>query len=33
MKILSIDTSSNLCEVAVLEDTNLIKENILHSIN
>ena len=29
MKILSIDTSSNLCAVAVLEDTNLIKENIL----
>lgn len=30
MKILSIDTSSNLCAVAVLEDTNLIKENILN---
>lgn len=29
MKILSIDTSSNLCAVAVLENTNLIKENIL----
>lgn len=29
MKILSIDTSSNLCAVAVLEDTILIKENIL----
>lgn len=29
MKILSIDTSSNLCAVAVLEDTNLIKEKIL----
>lgn len=29
MKILSIDTSSNLCAVAVLEDANLIKENIL----
>ena len=29
MKILSIDTSSNLCAVAVLEDTNLINENIL----
>lgn len=29
MKILSIDTSSNLCAVAVLEDSNLIKENIL----
>lgn len=29
MKILSIDTSSNLCAVSVLEDTNLIKENIL----
>ena len=29
MKILSIDTSSNLCAVAVLEDTFLIKENIL----
>ena len=29
MKILSIDTSSNLCAVAVLEDNNLIKENIL----
>ena len=30
MKILSIDTSSNLCAVAVLEDYNLIKENILN---
>lgn len=30
MKILSIDTSSNLCAVAVLENTNLIKENILN---
>ena len=30
MNILSIDTSSNLCAVAVLEDTNLIKENILN---
>lgn len=30
MKILSIDTSSNLCAVAVLDDTNLIKENILN---
>ena len=29
MKILSIDTSSNLCAVAVLEDTVLINENIL----
>lgn len=29
MKILSLDTSSNLCAVAVLEDSNLIKENIL----
>ena len=29
MKILSIDTSSNLCAVAVLDNTNLIKENIL----
>ncbi len=29
MKILSIDTSSNLCAVAVLENANLIKENIL----
>ena len=29
MKILSIDTSSNLCTVAVLEDSNLIKEKIL----
>jgi len=29
MKILSIDTSSNLCAVAVLEDSNLIQENIL----
>lgn len=29
MKILSIDTSSNLCAVAVLENSNLIKENIL----
>lgn len=26
MKILSIDTSSNICGVAILEDTNLIKE-------
>ena len=30
MKILSIDTSSNLCAVAVLDNTNLIKENILN---
>lgn len=30
MKILSIDTSSTLCAVAVLEDTILIKENILN---
>lgn len=30
MKILSIDTSSNLCAVAVLEDSNLIRENILN---
>lgn len=30
MKILSIDTSSNLCAVAVLEDTILINENILN---
>ena len=30
MKILSIDTSSNLCAVSVLENTNLIKENILN---
>ena len=30
MKILSIDTSSNLCAVAVLEDATLIKENILY---
>lgn len=29
MKILSIDTSSNLCTVSVLEDSILIKENIL----
>ena len=29
MRILSIDTSSNLCAVAVLEDTILINENIL----
>jgi len=29
MKILSIDTSSNLCAIAVLEDSNLITENIL----
>ena len=29
MKILSIDTSSNLCAVAVLENNGLIKENIL----
>lgn len=30
MKILSIDTSSNLCAVAVLENQNLIKQNILN---
>lgn len=30
MRILSIDTSSNLCAVAVLENTNLLKENILN---
>lgn len=30
MKILSIDTSSNLCAVSTLENTNLIKENILN---
>jgi tRNA threonylcarbamoyladenosine biosynthesis protein TsaB len=30
MKILSIDTSSNLCSVAVLEDTNLLIENTLN---
>ena len=30
MKILSIDTCSNLCAVCVLEDNNLIKENILN---
>lgn len=30
MKILSIDTSSNLCAVAVLDDTKLIKQNILN---
>ena len=26
MKILSIDTSSDVCSVAILEDNNLIKE-------
>ena len=26
MKILSIDTSSNLCSVAILEDNKIIKE-------
>lgn len=26
MKILSIDTSSNICSIAIMEDTNLIKE-------
>lgn len=30
MKILSIDTSSNLCSVAILEDTNLLIENTLN---
>lgn len=29
MKILSIDTASNLCTVSILEDTNLIKELIV----
>lgn len=26
MKILSIETSSNICSVAILEDSNLVKE-------
>lgn len=30
MKILSVDTSSNLCTISVLEDFSLIKENILN---
>lgn len=30
MKILSVDTSSEICAVAVLEDMNLIKQNILN---
>lgn len=29
MKILSIDTSSNICTISVLNDTNLLKENTL----
>ena len=29
MKILSIDTASNLCTVSILEDTTLIKELIV----
>ncbi len=29
MKILSIDTTSNVCSVSVLEDDRLIDENIL----
>ena len=38
MKILSIDTSSNICAVAVLEDTELLKEKsqnngLTHSVN
>lgn len=29
MKILSIDTSSNICTISILDDTNLLKENTL----
>ena len=30
MKILSIDTSSNLCSISILDNTKLVKENILN---
>ena len=38
MKILSIDTSSNICAAAILEDTTLLKElsqnnGLTHSVN
>lgn len=33
MKILSINTSSNICAVALLEDTNLIKELSIDDAN
>ena len=33
MKILSISTSSNICAVAILEDTTLIKELIVNDTN
>lgn len=33
MKILSINTSSNICSVAILEDTNLIKEITIDDAN
>ncbi len=38
MKILSIDTSSEICSVALLEDKNIIKElstndGLTHSVN
>lgn len=33
MKILSISTSSNICTVAILEDTTLIKELIVNDAN
>jgi tRNA threonylcarbamoyl adenosine modification protein YeaZ len=33
MKILSINTSSNICSVAILEDTNLIKELTIDDAN
>lgn len=29
MKILAVDTSSSVCAIALMEDSNLIKENIL----
>ena len=32
MKILSIDTASNLCTVAILEDEKCIKELIINDI-
>ncbi len=33
MKILSVETSSNICSVAILEDTNIIKENTIDDAN